>query len=650
MKKQILKCLLMAFVIGFMSVFFVLLKQFYEKNGFVGDSQPASYIEEVEVFTTKMAFKDGYYDVSDLKKEFKYNKPVVGYIKIENSKIASYEFYYDDYYELCVKEKCQKEKYDKFSFISVGEFGAVGDGISDDTEAIKAAVKYVNENGGILYFPTATYLVSVQANNENIMEITSEKDIVIDFMGSTIKMSTNRFPRYSIVKALYTKSLVVKNGVLVGDRLTHDYAVGESAESSSHAFGSGIYFDNSRYALAYNMESYNFTGDSMVMKNSKSGGLMVADECHFHHSRRQGITIVESDEVIIKNTVIHHIGSTDGIKGTSPMSGIDVEPDSDTFKVNKITFDNVNVYEIDGYGLVANKTWYREDIMPVPDITISNSSIEKLAVDNAVIKDSVLNFTKPLSILLGDSDIENTIFNIDTFSDDTHAHSLFMKGGRVNNCVYQSVGEPGRINGKIYFYDTVVTNTKFIDIKGSGNVNTRSNADFGIVLFGEQGGFGDGSQNNEFYNCNIYGRGDIDIDYSKLYNCILYASDSVKLIQVEIYDSATMSSSEATIEMINCKMVNAGHFENSIKILENCDIEVSIMPNAFGAGSAMKNTNILVTDKAMINSFFEISSIENTIIVVENYSDERKFDNPYIENLDDYIFYLGDNKLTYYLK
>lgn len=650
MRRQIVKYALMVFIIGFISVFFVLLGNYYKENEFVEEYIPTSYLDELRVFASKNALKDGYYDVKSLENEFEFKEPIEGYIKIEKSQVISYEFYYDNYYELCVKEKCEKETYDISSFKSVKEFGAVGDGVSDDTSAIKAAVKYINENGGILYFPTATYLVSAQANKDNIMEITSEKEIVIDFMGSTIKLSNNGFPRYSVVKALYTKYLIVKNGVLVGDRLTHDYTVGELAESSSHAFGSGIYFDNSRYALAYNMESYNFTGDSMVMKNSKSGGVMIADECNFHHSRRQGITVVESDQVIIKNTIIHHIGSMDDVKGVSPMAGIDVEPEWDTYKVNKIVFDNVNIYDIDGYGLVANKTWRNENVMPSPDITITNSTIEKPAVDNAVIKDSVLNFTKPISILLQDDDIENTTFNINTFDGVDHASSLFMKEGRVNNSVFKSVADPQNINGKIYFYDTVVTNSKFIDIKGSDKVSTRSNADFGIVLFGDQGGFGDGSQNNEFHNCNIYAQGDVDIDYSKLYNCTLYTSESVKFLQVEIYGGTTMSSSEATIEMINCKMVNAGHFENSIKILENCNIEVDIMPNAFGVGSILKNTNISITDRAMINSFLLVSSIENSIITVEKYSNERKFDNQYIDNFNDYVFYLGDIKLTYSLK
>lgn len=42
---------------------------------------------------------------------------------------------------------------------NVKDFGAVGDGITDDTISIKKALEYVNERGGILYAPVGTYVL-----------------------------------------------------------------------------------------------------------------------------------------------------------------------------------------------------------------------------------------------------------------------------------------------------------------------------------------------------------------------------------------------------------------------------------------------------------------------------------------------------------
>lgn len=45
-------------------------------------------------------------------------------------------------------------------FISVKDFGAKGDGVTDDTDAIQAAINYTAPLGNTLYFPTGTYIVN----------------------------------------------------------------------------------------------------------------------------------------------------------------------------------------------------------------------------------------------------------------------------------------------------------------------------------------------------------------------------------------------------------------------------------------------------------------------------------------------------------
>jgi len=46
-------------------------------------------------------------------------------------------------------------------WVSVKDFGAVGNGVADDTAAIQAAINYVASlGGGVVYFPSGTYLVS----------------------------------------------------------------------------------------------------------------------------------------------------------------------------------------------------------------------------------------------------------------------------------------------------------------------------------------------------------------------------------------------------------------------------------------------------------------------------------------------------------
>lgn len=61
-------------------------------------------------------------------------------------------------------------------YISVKSYGAIGDGVTDDTNAILAAINAAN-NGDIIYFPNATYKIST---------VSISKNVTIDLCGSTI--------------------------------------------------------------------------------------------------------------------------------------------------------------------------------------------------------------------------------------------------------------------------------------------------------------------------------------------------------------------------------------------------------------------------------------------------------------------------------
>ena len=79
-------------------------------------------------------------------------------------------------------------------FINVKEFGAVGDGITDDQEAIQKAIDAATQGlgGGKLYFPEGTYLV------KKIIQLKSNIDIRLDDK-ATILNGINFKDRPSIV-------------------------------------------------------------------------------------------------------------------------------------------------------------------------------------------------------------------------------------------------------------------------------------------------------------------------------------------------------------------------------------------------------------------------------------------------------------------
>jgi len=220
--------------------------------------------------------------------------------------------------------------------VSVKQFGAKGDGKTDDTQAIRSAISSLKD-GQTLLFPKGAYRVSALSNKENILSFVNRDGITIRGEGAEIIVSANSFPVYNVIYLENCDEVVVKDLIIVGDRLNHDF----KKMSGTHEFGYGIYFwaynPDKRCSLKVNnCDISQMTGDAVVTKNGLSGGRILIEDCHFSYCRRQGLSILDSDTVLVKQTHINHIGSFDGINGTAPMAAIDVEPASGTKKVNYV--------------------------------------------------------------------------------------------------------------------------------------------------------------------------------------------------------------------------------------------------------------------------------------------------------------------------
>ncbi len=74
--------------------------------------------------------------------------------------------------------------------LSVKDFGATGDGTTDDSSAIQDALEYAFTNGKDLYFPSATYAIGTTLVIPQYMDYTM-RGIKIDCGNSTFKMLSN---------------------------------------------------------------------------------------------------------------------------------------------------------------------------------------------------------------------------------------------------------------------------------------------------------------------------------------------------------------------------------------------------------------------------------------------------------------------------
>jgi polygalacturonase len=106
-------------------------------------------------------------------------------------------------------------------WISVTDYGAVGDGVADDTAAIQQAFNDAGPQGAV-YFPAGVYLVSPSASNGYILTLSEKKSFSLLGQGaaSIIKVKSNS-GNYKGIIGLYNSNEDVKSLYVTG--LTFDH-------------------------------------------------------------------------------------------------------------------------------------------------------------------------------------------------------------------------------------------------------------------------------------------------------------------------------------------------------------------------------------------------------------------------------------------
>jgi len=222
--------------------------------------------------------------------------------------------------------------------VNVRDKGAKGDGRTDDTAAIQAAIDEVGGTGGTVLVPKGTYVVEAV---EKKRPLALGSDMTLKFADDAIlKAIPNDSRKYSILSISGVSNVTVVGGILEGERAEHQGNVGEA--------GMGIRIERgAKHVTISGVTTRKMWGDGIYVEDATDTKFcaVTADS-----NRRQGLSIVEADGVLVTDSDFKNT------HGTRPSAGIDLEPDNESQKITNVRIQNSKFLDNAGPGIeIAGK-------------------------------------------------------------------------------------------------------------------------------------------------------------------------------------------------------------------------------------------------------------------------------------------------------
>ena len=212
----------------------------------------------------------------------------------------------------------------KQDIMNVKQFGAKGDGETDDSVSIQKALNYNNN----IIIKDGIYMID--SVNHNLAPIDNS---YIKLVNSTLKAITNNSDNYAIMRLYQVENVIIEGGIFEGDRETHTAETGE--------WGHCIII----------RESENITLKNITLKDAWGDGLYVVDSSNINTynivadgNRRNGYSIISANGFSSNNDYICNTN------GTAPQSGVDIEPNEASEILKNIVFNNLKTYNNTGAG------------------------------------------------------------------------------------------------------------------------------------------------------------------------------------------------------------------------------------------------------------------------------------------------------------
>jgi len=222
---------------------------------------------------------------------------------------------------------------------NVVQFGAKGDGKTDDTQAFQNAIDDAAKNGcGAVLIPNGTYLI------DPIKSVNLKSNVNLVFTtGASLIAKAVSSGSYSVINILDVSNVsILGSPTIVGERYKHLGTSGEWGMGINIKGSSNVYIENARITDCWGDGIY--LGSSTKQNYNKAVKIVnpVLD-----NNRRQGISVISAINLDIENAVITNTN------GTAPQSGIDFEPNQVNEYLQNITVSATNISNNKGYGILC---------------------------------------------------------------------------------------------------------------------------------------------------------------------------------------------------------------------------------------------------------------------------------------------------------
>ncbi len=184
-------------------------------------------------------------------------------------------------------------------------------------------------------FPDFPILINAKG-----LTISSNSILVFD-KNSKIKLASNDKGQYEMIRIHDVENVTLYNAHVEGDRYKH---IGNKGE-----WGMGISIRGAKNVKLFNSVAKYCWGDGIYLgiteKSSNNLNVTITNTL-LDDNRRNGMSIIAAENLWVNNLVVANT------HGTSPMAGIDIEPDMNSDIIKNLNFKDITSFNNDYYGFL----------------------------------------------------------------------------------------------------------------------------------------------------------------------------------------------------------------------------------------------------------------------------------------------------------